>query len=303
MKKLLVSMITLFTITAMSMAVPIAFIQQEGVVGEMYEIQGCITALTTSGGLDGFVVQDAEAAWSGIQVYGDNVGLAVGMEVLVIGEMLEYYGWTELVIPDVPSSVMVLGEDCYMTPLELTIAEGFTEPYAAVLCSFPGVVCTNEDLGYGEWEISDGTGFGPVDDALTYPESFEPGQGDCYDVTGVMWYSYGAYKVEPRSFNDIVEIPCGGVTEIEPVAYSLNGNYPNPFNPTTTIDFDLAEPGQVSLSVFDMAGHQVATLVDGNLSAGSHSVNFDGSNLSSGIYFYMIQAGNFTDTRKMVLVK
>ncbi len=300
MKKLLASSLTLLTVTALMMAVPISWVQQEGVVGETYEIQGCVTALTSSSGADGFMVQDAEAAWSGIQVYGDNIGISVGMEVIVFGELYEYYGWTELLITDVPTNVIPVGEDCYYNPLVLSIAEGYTEAYEGVLCSFPGVVCTNEDLGYGEWEISDGSGFGRVDDGLLYPDTYEPGMDDCYDITGIMWYSYSNFKVQPRSLNDIVQISC---TEVEPVAYNLSNNYPNPFNPNTTIDFDLAESGNVTLSVFNMTGHQVATLVDGNLPAGSHSVTFDGSNLSSGIYFYMIQAGNFTDTRKMVLVK
>jgi hypothetical protein len=184
-----------------------------------------------------------------------------------------------------------------VNPLELPIAVAFDEPYEGVLCSFSGAICTIEDLGYGEWEFTDGMDYGIADDLFA---DFYPEEEACYNVVGVMYYSYGAFKLEPRE-GDVTE--CGGVTNVEPVAYNLNSNYPNPFNPTTTIDFDLAEPGQVSLSVFDMAGHQVATLVDGNLPAGSHSVTFDGSDLSSGIYFYMMQAGSFTDTHKMVLVK
>ena len=302
MKKFLVTTLTLLTVAAMSMAVPISDVQQFGIEGEIYEVQGCVTALMGAGA-GSFFIQDAEAAWSGIQIYGDNTGIAVGMEVMVIGGVMdEYYGWTELIIVDVPTNVIVVAEyGCEILPLQLTAVEGFDEPYEGVLCSFSSMQCTNDDLGNGEWEISDGTGFYRIDDGITWPDVYPADIGMCYDVTGVMYYSYSNFKVMPRSFDDIVETDC--LSSVEPVAFNLSNNYPNPFNPTTTIDFDLAEPGQVSLSVFDMAGHQVATLVDGNLPAGSHSVTFDGSDLSSGIYFYMMQAGNFTDTHKMVLVK
>jgi len=302
MKKLLVSMLALLTFAAMSIAVPISDVQQFGEEGEMYLIEGCVTAITGAGD-GGFFLQDAEAAWSGIQVYGSNVGIEVGMTVMVNGEMTEYYDdWTELLVgEDYPGSfVDVMGTGCVINPITPTIGEAFDEPYEGVLCSFFDVMCTAETSGYGEWEISDGTDFGFIDDMLLYPDTFYAVLGQCYHVTGIMYFSYGNFKLEPRNFGEIVETAC---TLIEPSNWSLDANYPNPFNPTTTINFSIAEPCQVSLSVFNMAGQQVATLVNSDLSAGTHSVNFDGSNLTSGIYFYMLQAGDFTATHKMVLVK
>lgn len=93
------------------------------------------------------------------------------------------------------------------------------------------------------------------------------------------------------------------LTEVVPGQYALETNYPNPFNPVTTIDFSLAEPGQVTLTVFNIQGQQVATLVERRLAAGSHQVQFDGSSLPSGLYLYTLRAGEFTATRKMALVK
>lgn len=93
------------------------------------------------------------------------------------------------------------------------------------------------------------------------------------------------------------------LTLVEPSVYSLDENYPNPFNPVTSIGFNLAEPGMTTLSVFNLQGQLVATLIERPLPAGSHRVQFDGSSLSSGLYFYTLNAGEFTATRKMVLIK
>lgn len=88
-----------------------------------------------------------------------------------------------------------------------------------------------------------------------------------------------------------------------PVTFTLEQNYPNPFNPTTQITYQLPEQSQVTLSVYDMAGRQVATLINENVSAGTHTVNFDASSLSSGVYMYRLNAGSTMLTRKLTLIK
>ncbi len=85
--------------------------------------------------------------------------------------------------------------------------------------------------------------------------------------------------------------------------FELKKNYPNPFNPTTEIRFTLPQATEVQLAVFDMLGRRVATLVDGKRNSGVHSVTFDASGLSSGVYVYKMQAGNYSQSRKMLLVK
>jgi hypothetical protein len=100
-------------------------------------------------------------------------------------------------------------------------------------------------------------------------------------------------------------------TDGSPAGYVLEANYPNPFNPSTTISFSIPQAQHVSLIVFDALGREVATLVDSELGAGSHSVTFDGKNLSSGVYVYRIRAGDastgsersFVQEKKMQLVK
>ncbi len=88
-----------------------------------------------------------------------------------------------------------------------------------------------------------------------------------------------------------------------PVGYSLNQNYPNPFNPSTTISYSIPNDGFVSLSIYDALGSEVAVLDNGFRSAGNYSYSFDASDLSSGMYFYKIQSGNFVQTKKMLLMK
>ncbi len=92
-------------------------------------------------------------------------------------------------------------------------------------------------------------------------------------------------------------------TEQLPTEFSLSQNYPNPFNPSTEISFALPSASDVKLEVFNIMGQRVATLLDQHLEAGNHNVIWDGSQVASGIYFYRLDAGEFTKTRKMVLLK
>jgi len=88
-----------------------------------------------------------------------------------------------------------------------------------------------------------------------------------------------------------------------PQRYRLYQNYPNPFNPSTTIRFSLPQRSHVTLRVLDVLGREVATLVDGELNPGQHSVVFDAKNLPSGVYFYRLTAGPFVQQQKMIVVK
>ncbi|HAX48320.1 MAG TPA: T9SS type A sorting domain-containing protein [Ignavibacteria bacterium] len=88
-----------------------------------------------------------------------------------------------------------------------------------------------------------------------------------------------------------------------PGSFILHQNYPNPFNPATSIRFDLTQSSNVRLAVYDMLGREINVLVNQNLTAGTHNITFNASNLSSGVYFYKLEAGSFRDIKKMTLVK
>jgi hypothetical protein len=108
------------------------------------------------------------------------------------------------------------------------------------------------------------------------------------------------------NFTDIQWPNPSGVNENEFTGlndYQLYQNYPNPFNPSTKIKFNLGSRESVTLKVFNVLGSEITTLLNGELEAGYHEVDFNASNLSSGVYLYKMQAGNFVETKKMVLMK
>jgi hypothetical protein len=88
-----------------------------------------------------------------------------------------------------------------------------------------------------------------------------------------------------------------------PANFKLNQNYPNPFNPTTTINYQIPKNGKVTLKVYDILGRKVITLVNGFKAKGRYSVQFNGSNLASGIYFYKLSSGDFSAVKKLILLK
>ncbi len=95
----------------------------------------------------------------------------------------------------------------------------------------------------------------------------------------------------------------GTSTDPLPEDFRLDQNYPNPFNPATEISFRLPAAADVTLEVYNITGQKVATLVEGNLAAGTHKVTWDGRDHSSGVYFYRLDTPGFSDTRKMILLK
>jgi hypothetical protein len=88
-----------------------------------------------------------------------------------------------------------------------------------------------------------------------------------------------------------------------PIAFRLEQNYPNPFNPSTTIKYELPNSSHVTLTVYDVLGREVSVLVNERRDAGVYDVKFDGSNLASGVYFYRLQAGDFVQAKKFVILR
>jgi hypothetical protein len=135
-------------------------------------------------------------------------------------------------------------------------------------------------------------------------ESFYPSISISNSVLHVVWSDERDgnmeiyYKRNPTGNVGIQNIN----TEI-PKEYKLMQNYPNPFNPSTVISFQLLVVGQVSLKVYDILGKEIATLVNETLQPGTYEVTFDGSNFSSGIYFYKLSTTEFSDTKRLVLLK
>lgn len=122
-------------------------------------------------------------------------------------------------------------------------------------------------------------------------------------VNGQRIYRNGNLIADLPGNNTFEELIAQWNNEAIPDVYSLRQNYPNPFNPMTVIGFNLPEDSRVKLTVYDISGRLVATVIDGYRQAGSHEVNFDGSRLASGMYIYRLTAGDWSANGKMVLLK
>lgn len=115
--------------------------------------------------------------------------------------------------------------------------------------------------------------------------------------------SDGQFDVWVLGFEVIDPTGLGEVENSNPVDFKLRQNYPNPFNPSTNIQFGLAKTSHVKLEVFDLLGKKVASILDDQMSAGYHTVKFDGSSLAGGIYYYRLETADYVATRKLVLTK
>ena len=114
------------------------------------------------------------------------------------------------------------------------------------------------------------------------------------------------YKDPDREWDSVsVVITTTGIGgTVEPIpTYKLYSNYPNPFNPSTKIKYLVAEKTFVSLKIYDVAGSEVASIVNQEQAAGEYEIDFTAANLTSGVYFYTLQAGNFVETKNMILMK
>jgi hypothetical protein len=124
------------------------------------------------------------------------------------------------------------------------------------------------------------------------------GAGTLVDTTSVegivaiaMWSTTGTTDISPQPVADV------------PRSFKLEQNYPNPFNPSTTIKYELPRASMVRLHVYDMLGREVGALVNERKGAGIHEVRFDGSNYASGVYVYRLTAGDFVQSRKLMILR
>ena len=152
------------------------------------------------------------------------------------------------------------------------------------------------------WEILKGDG--PFDDARPRGMDFSADGMTAYVVSFATsgWGSLPTNKSGAQKFNSA----GGNSNELInnlPKGFSLEQNYPNPFNPTTNINYSLQNAGHVTLKVYDMTGREIATLVNGRMNAGAHTVTFNASNLSSGVYIYALEANGVRLTNRMTLIK
>jgi len=267
--------------------------------GELVETSGIVTAKFENY----LFIQDGPGAWNGIAIY-PNQEVEVGDEITISGSVLEYNDKTE--ITDI-INITILGTSEVPESVVLSAAElSTTEDYESVLARLQDVTVSNDSLGYGIWEVEDLSGTCMVGGLGDY--TYQPELGEfIYTLTGIVDYTFGAFKLEPRDDEDI-EL-TGNYIENEnpkPAITSLS-NYPNPFNPSTTITFSLNTNNteNADLSIYNLKGQLIKqySVSNDQYSVTWNGIDSSGKSVSSGVYLYKLETGNKNYTRKMILMK
>jgi hypothetical protein len=267
-------------------------------------------------------VNDAGAdhiPYNGIEVYMTSLleTTQVG-DIVIIGDRVsEYFNMTSLTEPfyyfeNVSSGNTVLDPELIDIGPD-PVDRFYYETYEGALVRIDSVTVVERP---GEWNFYDWTitkdpfylEVIKVGDMGDY--DYNPGLGDSLNITGVVRYEFGEYKIMPRSDADIEVFYTNPIStpELPGTGTVLGQNFPNPFNPRTKIAFRLAAAGAAELSVFDVQGRLVKTLHSGELAAGQHEVVWNGDTeagaaAASGLYFYTLKTADESRTRRMVLLK
>jgi len=257
--------------------------------------------VTTSGYVmaknsNGFFLQDAAEAWSGIWVIDfGNANTSVGDYIELDGQVKEYYDLTELDISE-GSSNIISSNNMLFDPIVITQV---TEAYESVLVTVSGI-CDGLPNEYGEWTLSGIT----IDDYLYGTDwgNFSPIVGNEYTITGPLNYAYSLFRVNPRGDEDIQE---GILSNSELINdFSVLSAYPNPFNPTITIQFSTEITQNIEVSIYDLMGKKVDVIYNDLVQTNTlKSLVWDASDFSSGDYFVSLKTENFTKSHKITLIK
>ena len=284
-------------------------------------------------------LQDGTGPWSGIKLYGTEVlKLHRGDAVTVTGAVYENYNVTEIKGLDdagvavVTATGVAVPEATVISTSKIGTSVGSSLPaesYEGVLVKYDSLTVIDDNAdgesgpvanNFGEILVADasniqtrvelqdgGNDYNNFWDASLENSAHRVRTGDKFEsLTGVLYFSYSNYKLIPRKNDDFVGHVSVGVdeeTNTLPSSFVVSQNYPNPFNPSTKIQFSIPENSFVTVKVYNTLGQEIRTLVNSNLNRGNHSVVFNATNFSSGVYFYRVEAGNFSSIKKMILMK
>jgi len=279
--------------------------------GQNVEVTGVVTAVRPDQDYPNFFFQDPnKKEWAGMFIYIDKGYSApsVGDLVILKGDIAEYYGMTEM---KNISSTTILSSGNEIEPVKLNAAlisgscSEWAEKYEGMLVRLVDVLVSQTADENGHWIVSDITGSVIIDSYLYVGDFPKPELRTHYtSITGIVHYTYGEYKLMPRNSNDF-NAPFAAVKEI-PENFEMMINYPNPFNPTTIIEFSIKESNFVQLDVIDIHGRKVAKLISGTPL--SNKLIWNGKNdlgqmVPAGIYFARLKTSSTVMTQKMILLK
>jgi len=286
------------------------------------------------------IIQNGTGPWSGIRINGtETLNFVKGDNVTVTGTVVENFSVTNInginssanFTLNSPGNPLPTPEAISTSDINFKTSGTISaEQWESVLIKYSNVSVTDENADGGAGpNVTGNSNFGEIlvaDSSLINTRvelqdgnhqyhnfweaslEFVPTRVMVADVMdeliGIMYYSFGNYKLIPRTDADFVNYSVDVEDDFTSIyEYNLEQNYPNPFNPSTKINYSLQAEGLVTLKVFNILGQEVATLINDFQTAGSHTVNFDASKLSSGIYLYKIDSNGFTQTKKIMLIK
>ena len=268
-----------------------------------------VTAVRPDQTYANFFFQDPiKKEWGGMFVY-VNEGYTppkIGDLVKLKGDIVEYYGMTEM--KNIVSTIILSSGNSIEPVLSnaKSISGGcseLAERYEGVLVRIPNLIIA--ESGDERWRAIDRTGSVFIDNYLFDGQWPKPQEGTAYvSITGIVHYTYGEYKLMPRNKYDF-NAPLAGLPQI-PENFELLINYPNPFNPTTTIEFKIKGEVHVKLNVFDIYGRKVATLINGVSLSNKliwNGKNDQGQLVPAGIYFARLESENTIMNKKMIVLK
>ena len=270
-------------------------------------------------------IQDGNGPWSGLQINDFLNNPSPGDLVQVTGIVNENFGFTRLdaiVSYDTLSTGNPIPEPRVFSTGDINSDADSAEAYESVLVELRDVIVSDElpdsPFNFGEFEIDDGSGAIRVDDLSPVFDGNDPMtyfNGDTLIfLRGYLYWSFGDFKIVPRDTNDVKRggkfISVKEEGGIMPEEFVLSQNYPNPFNPQTEINYSLPVRGKVKLTVYNLLGQRVVTIVDKIQQAGNYRASWNGhdefgKSVSSGIYLYNLNVSNgkFSETKKMLLLK
>lgn len=290
-----------------------------GYVGLSVTVSGIVSA-DSSDFSNEFYLQDGRNPWGGIWVRDSILKPKRGDNVTITGKVEERFGNTRMT-PLTAMTVNSRGNDL-PDPVDVHTGDIRTgaataESYESMLLRVKNAVVSNAlpdaPSNFGEFSIDDGSGEVRVDDRSNeyrgqLDNTYAVGDS-ILSMVAILDFTFSNFKLQPRTNAEVVL----KTTEVNdrgdaPLSYHLEQNYPNPFNPETAIHYQLARAGHVELSIHNLLGQKVRTLVNGLQSVGSHQLTWDGKNdfgatVPSGIYFYKLHSGSFVQVKKMALIR
>lgn len=233
-------------------------------VGQTVSTRGMVTGVWPT---QGFFIQDGTGPWRGIFVFNSTINPSMGDSIALTGNVVEFFGLTQ--ISSVVSHQIVSTGNPLPAPAVITTAQANTEQYESVLVRVQNAICTNNNAGFGMFRLNNSTADMLVDDDIF---AYTAVVGNGYNAQGLMWFSFGEFKMLPRMASDIELVGFASLSDNELNAVAV---YPNPAtNEISVVNYE----GQIQIS--DALGRIVKTIA-----INTSNQQIDINSLESGVYF------------------